>query len=53
MKQPGVTPEYDFDAGGFEKTTRKGGRGSAVHDGDYKRSTLRKLSSSSSSSSSD
>ena len=50
LKQPQIAPKYAFDSGGFDNPTRKGGRGQAVHDGDWKRSTLRKVSSSSSSS---
>ena len=51
IKQPELIPKSNFDAGGFEKTKKEGGRGAAVHDGDWKRSTLRKVDSSSSSSS--
>ena len=42
MKQPKLAQKQNFDAGGFEKTKKNGGRGSVVHDGDWKRSTLKK-----------
>jgi len=42
LKKPELAQQYTFDAGGFDKTKREGGRGGAVHDGDWKRSTLRK-----------
>ena len=53
LKQPEIAPKYIFDSGGFDNPKSKGGKGQAVHDGDWKRSTLRKVSSSSSSVSSD